>query len=70
MIIAYETAKNAMSVISEYFHDYLYNHMIELDPNDESAMKWLTNHTNEFTRLVFPPLCKVIGIDGLEKEEE
>lgn len=69
MIISWETAENAMNVLAGYFCRYLSNHVLELDPDDERAMEWLTDRTNEFFHLVFPPLCEAFGIDGVEEEE-
>ena len=69
MIISWETAENALNIIAENFQRYLSEHGIELDLDDEHAVKWLVDRTNEFTRLVFPLVCEAIGIDGVEEEE-
>ena len=69
MIISWETAENALNIIAENFYSYLSKHVIELDLNDEHAVEWLVDRTNEFTRLVFPLFCEAIGIDGVEEEE-
>lgn len=69
MIISRETVENALNIIAENFYRYLSEHVVELDLDDERAVEWLTDRTNEFARLVFPPLCEAIGIDGIEEEE-
>lgn len=69
MIISWETAENALNIIAENFYRYLSEHVIELDLDDEHAVKWLIDRTNEFTRLVFPLVCEAIGIDEVEEEE-
>lgn len=69
MIISWETAENALNIIAENFYHYLSEHVLELDLDDKYAVEWLTDRTNEFTRLVFPLVCEAIGIDGVEEEE-
>ena len=67
MYTSYEHYKDIVRSVSELFAEYATMKMIELDSEDEEAMKWIATQANEFAEGIVPIVLSKIGYKGIGK---
>ncbi len=67
MYISHERYEYIARSAAELFVKYTALKMMELDPEDEEAMKWIAARANEFADGVVPIVLSKVGYEGIEK---
>ena len=67
MYISHEHYEDIARSAAELFVKYVAMKVIELDPEDEEAMKWIAARANEFADGIVPVVLSKVGYKGIEK---
>lgn len=67
MYISHERYESIAQSVAELFIEYAAMKMIELDSEDEEAVKWIATRANEFADGAVPVVLSKVGYEGIEK---